>query len=357
MKIIIATGGTGGHIFTGLAIAEELDNLGVKVLIVASKSGMTGAIVKDRYPLKLTWQRALLGKSPKQKLAFPVFLWLSLFQAIYIIMREAPDGVIGTGGFGSFSLVFVAAFLHIPTIITEIDSVPGLTTKILSRFAHEIWLAFPSAKSKLPAKKTMLAGVPVRKKITKPTKTIKDFGLCENKPTIFVFGGSRGARHINEVLEKVLDLKILPDFQFIWQTGDSQLRGEPLATRNSKLPNVYITKFIDDIENAYANADLVVSRAGALTIGEITAIGLPAIFIPYPYATGQHQLLNARALEKTGAAKVILDKDLTSELLAKEIKRIIEDKKLLAKMKTAMKQFSNPATAKLIANRMLELCN
>ncbi|MCK4307075.1 UDP-N-acetylglucosamine--N-acetylmuramyl-(pentapeptide) pyrophosphoryl-undecaprenol N-acetylglucosamine transferase, partial [candidate division WOR-3 bacterium] len=218
MKIIIATGGTGGHIFTGLAIAEELDNLGGKVLIVASKSALPDAIIQKQYPLELTCQRPLLGKNLKQKLAFPVFLGLSLFQSIYIIMREAPDGVIGTGGFGSFSLVFVAAFLHIPTIITEIDSVPGLTTKILSRFAHEIWLAFPSAKSKLPTKKTMLAGVPVRKKITKPTKTIKDFGLCENKPTIFVFGGSRGARHINEVLEKILDLKILPDFQFIWQT-------------------------------------------------------------------------------------------------------------------------------------------
>ena len=354
MKIIIATGGTGGHIFTGLAIAEELDNLGGKVLIVASKSALPQGIIQKQYPLELTCQRPLLGKNLKQKLAFPVFLGLSLFQSIYIIMRTAPDGVIGTGGFGSFSLVFVAAFLHIPTIITEIDSIPGLTTKILSRFAHEIWLAFPSAKNKLPTKKTRLAGVPVRKKITRPTKIIKDFGLSDNKPTIFVFGGSRGAQHINEVLEKVLDLKILPDFQFIWQTGNWNSK---LKTQNSKLKEVYITKFIDDIENAYANADLVVSRAGALTIGEITAIGLPAILIPYPYAAEQHQLLNARALEKMGAASVILDKDLNSELLAKEIKRIIEDKKLQTNMKTAMKKFSNPETAKLIAKRMLELCS
>ncbi len=347
MKIIIATGGTGGHIFTGLAIAEELDNLGAKVLIVGSKSGMTSDIIKNQYPLKLTWQRALLGKSPKDKLKFPLFLSISLFQSLRIIMKENPDGVIGTGGFGSFSLVFIAALCGIPTIITEIDSVPGLTTKILSKFAYETWLAFPSAKRKLSGRNLISAGFPIRKEITKVTKTIKDFGLNEKKPTIFIFGGSRGARHINEVFKETLHL--LPDFQFIWQTGDWQ--------ESINEDNVYITKFIDDIGNAYANAQLVISRAGALTIAELMTVEIPAILIPYPYATGNHQLLNAKTLEKMGAARVLLDKDLTSSLLAKEIRRIIEDEKLMTKMKTAMKKFSNSKTAKLIAEKMLKYKN
>jgi len=350
MKIIIATGGTGGHIFTGLAIAEQLDNLGVKVLIIGSSSGMARDIIKNQYPLRLTSQRPLLGKSPKEKLEFPFFLGISLLQAIYILIRENPSGVIGTGGFGSFSLVFIAAFLHIPTIITEIDSIPGLTTKILSRFAHEVWIAFPNAKHKLAGKNIMLSGFPVRKKITKVTKTIKDFGLKDNIPTIFIFGGSRGAHRINECFKKTIDL--LPDFQFIWQTGENVG-----ATHELPIPNVYITKFIDDIENAYGNADLVISRAGALTIAELITVKVPAILIPFPYATGGHQLLNAKILEKMGAARIILDKDLSPSLLAREIRRMIEDKDLLANIRQKMKKFGNPETAKLIANRIVKLCS
>jgi UDP-N-acetylglucosamine--N-acetylmuramyl-(pentapeptide) pyrophosphoryl-undecaprenol N-acetylglucosamine transferase len=142
MKVIIATGGTGGHIFPGLAIADELEKRNVQVTIVGSKFGMERKIINQRYPLKLTWQKPLLGRNAREKLMFPLFLKVSLLQSIYILMREHPNGVLGTGGFGSFSIVFAATLLGIPTIITEIDSSPGLTTRILSRFVFEVWLAF-----------------------------------------------------------------------------------------------------------------------------------------------------------------------------------------------------------------------
>ncbi|MBI4722006.1 MAG: undecaprenyldiphospho-muramoylpentapeptide beta-N-acetylglucosaminyltransferase [Candidatus Stahlbacteria bacterium] len=389
MKIIISTGGTGGHIFPGLAIAEELEAQGVEVIIVGSKFGMESRILrdklqtagKDRYTLKLTCQKALLGKSRNEKLKFPVFLCLSFFQSILLLLKERPDGVIGTGGFGSFSIVFMAALAGLPTIITEVDSIPGLTTKILSRFVHEVWIAFEDAKADLPALKVKVSGFPVRKGIRKANKSIRDFGLESQKPTILVFGGSRGARRINEVVKEAISY--MPEYRFIWQTGEtgdggqnskSQIpnpKGENPKGENPKsqipnpnrilntdnrTPNVWRAGFIEDMGSAYGNADIVVARAGALTIGELAAVGLPAILIPYPYAAGGHQLVNARILEKKGAAVVILEKDLTPSVLAERIKGLIEDKKLRYKMGLAIKEFSHLEAANLIANRMITLC-
>lgn len=353
MKIVIATGGTGGHIFTGLAIAEELESKGVQVMVVGSKFGMERKIVKDKYPLKLTWQKPLsrLRRGIKDKLEFPLFLGCSFIQSMYILAKEQPSGVIGTGGFGSFSIVFIGALFGVPTIITEIDSLPGLTTRILARFVFEVWLAFESAKNRLPLHKIKVIGFPVRKEIMRVTKTIADFGLSPNKQTILVFGGSRGAHKINEVVKKTIEL--LPAYQFIWQTGSwkTEDRRQEIEYRN-----VWRTEFIEDMGSVYGNAALVVARAGALTIGELATVGLPAILIPYPYATGGHQLVNAKTLEKKGAVKVILEKELTPKLLANEIDKIIKDKGVQTKMKKAIKKFSNPDAANLIAKRIMSLC-
>jgi UDP-N-acetylglucosamine--N-acetylmuramyl-(pentapeptide) pyrophosphoryl-undecaprenol N-acetylglucosamine transferase len=347
MKIIIATGGTGGHIFTGLAIASELEIYGAEIVIVGSKFGMEQKIIKNKYPIRFTYQKPLIGRDIKDKLLFPIFLKLSLLQSLYLLIKEHPNAVIGTGGFGSFSVVFVASLLGIPTLITEIDSLPGLTTRILSYFVFEIWLAFENAKYKLPNKKMKIAGFPVRKEITQVNKSLQDFGLKENKPTIFVFGGSRGATRINEVIKETISL--VPEYQFIWQTGESM---EPIST-----PNLWRTKFIDDMGSVYGNVDLIISRAGALTIGELIEVGVPSILIPYPYSAGGHQVLNARILEKKGAVKVILEKDLTPKLLATEIKKIINNKELQKKMKLTIKKFSPTNAAKKIAKRIIKICS
>jgi UDP-N-acetylglucosamine--N-acetylmuramyl-(pentapeptide) pyrophosphoryl-undecaprenol N-acetylglucosamine transferase len=186
----------------------------------------------------------------------------------------------------------------------------------------------------------------VRKEITKKTRTLRDFGLSDEKPTIFAFGGSRGARKINETLK--ITAQLLPEFQFIWQTGESM---EPLD-----YPNVWMSKFVDDMGSAYGNAELVISRAGALTIGELAAVGLPSILIPYPHATGRHQEMNARMLEKDGATIMIMERDLTPSVLAEQIKKIIGDKKLQMTMKSAIRSFGTKDTAGLIAERMIEIC-
>ncbi|MDD5530725.1 MAG: undecaprenyldiphospho-muramoylpentapeptide beta-N-acetylglucosaminyltransferase [bacterium] len=343
IKIIVATGGTGGHICTALAIADELIERNVNVLLVGSQIGLEKKIISDKYRFKSTSQRPLLGKKLKAKLMFPIFLVMALVQAIKILVEEKPDGVIGTGGFGSFNCVFMASLLGIPTIISEIDSIPGLTTKVLSNFAYEIWAAFPCAKDHLPSKKVHIGGFPVRKEITMCTKNIKDFGLKENKITVFVFGGSRGAQAINKVMPKTIEL-LGKEFQFIWQTGTANTEG--------KSDNVYISNFINDMGSVYGNSDILISRSGALTIGEIMATGIPAILIPYPYATQQHQMKNAKLLEKRGFARIIPESKLTPEKLAQEIKTYILEKH---KKTNVQKPEKASNAAKLIANRIIEI--
>lgn len=354
-KIIIGTGGTGGHIFAGIAIAKELEVRGVEVLFVGSRFGMERSIVQGKYPLRLTWQRALVGRKLKEKLEFPLFLIVSFFQSMYILLKERPSGVIGTGGFGSFSIIFISALFGLPTIITEVDSLPGLTTRILSRFVFEVCLAFESAQNRLPSRPTKVIGFPVREGITKRTKTIEEFGLKAGKPTILVLGGSRGAYKINQVVKEVV--KLLPEFQFIWQTGAQTPSLSSPIDKQKVEANVWVSEFIEDMGSAYGNVDLAIARAGALTIGELAIVGVPSILIPYPYAAGEHQLKNAKILEKKGAARVVLEKDLTPQILANEIRKLIEDKELQIKMKTAIKKFSTPNTAKLIAKRMIKLCS
>lgn len=321
IKIIVATGGTGGHICTALAIADELIEKDVNVLLVGSQIGLEKKIISGKYRFKSTSQRPLLGKKIKAKLMFPIFLIIALVQAIKILVEEKPDGVIGTGGFGSFNCVFIASLLGIPTIISEIDSIPGLTTKALANFVYEIWAAFPCAKDNLPSKKVHIGGFPVRREITLCTKNIKDFGLKENKFTVFIFGGSRGAQAINKVMPETIGL-LGKEFQFIWQTGNINLTESKVDNES----NVYMTDFINDMGSVYGNSDILISRAGALTIGEIIATGIPAILIPYPYATQQHQMKNAKLLEKRGLAKIIPESKLTPEKLVREIKIYITDK-------------------------------
>ncbi|MCK4352730.1 UDP-N-acetylglucosamine--N-acetylmuramyl-(pentapeptide) pyrophosphoryl-undecaprenol N-acetylglucosamine transferase [candidate division WOR-3 bacterium] len=429
MKVIIATGGTGGHIFTGLAIAEELKELGGEVLIVGSKFGLETSLVPNYgYRLKLTSQKPLLGKGVLRKLEFPFFLFISFIQSLIILIDEKPRVVVGTGGFGSFSFVAIAALFGIPTLITEIDSIPGLATRVLSRLRRvaEVHIAFKVAKKRLPGKKVTITGFPIRREIMKVTKSLKDFGLSTKNPTIFIFGGSQGAHSINEAFVKAYEL--LPsNFQFIWQTGthfsllpkesrsgllrngatssevpinrDSERghfplrgprtltssvesrarssregrgeplrgegRGEPLRGegrgegRGEPLPNIYIQDFIQDMGSAYGNSCLVVSRAGALTIGEITTLGIPAILIPYPHATQNHQLLNAQILKREGAASIILDNPsadgLNPTILTNEIEKIIKDPVLQRKMSKAAKKLGTPKAAKIIALRALQV--
>ncbi|MDD2889545.1 MAG: undecaprenyldiphospho-muramoylpentapeptide beta-N-acetylglucosaminyltransferase [bacterium] len=345
IKIIVATGGTGGHICTALAIADELIEKNVDVLLVGSQIGLEKKIISGKYRFKSTSQRPLLGKKMKAKLMFPIFLVIALVQAVKILLEEKPDGVIGTGGFGSFNCVFIASLLGIPTIISEIDSIPGLTTKMLSNFVYEIWAAFPCAKDNLPSKKVHIGGFPVRKEITVCTKNIKDFGLKENKITIFIFGGSRGAQAINKVIPKTVEL-LGKDFQFIWQTGNTN-------HDENKPDNVYISSFINDMGSVYGNSNILVSRSGALTIGEIMATNIPAILIPYPYATQQHQMKNAKLLERRGLARIIPEPELTPEKLAREIKTYIADKHNKINGEQKVEKTSNAAT--LIADRIIEI--
>jgi len=353
MKVTIATGGTGGHIFVGISLGDEFLKNGWDVLFVGSRFGMERELISNSYRTMLTSQIPFLGKGIRAMPRFFVLLFVSFIESMLILLRERPSKVVGTGGYGSFSLVFIAAILGIPTFITEVDTVPGLATKILSRFVQEIYVGSPISKEwLLTSKNVFVTGIPVRSSIFERNRdrAFKKFGLKLN-PTVLVIGGSRGASSINHAFCEALEY-FPKHLQFILQTGRKDFENISMIVNRAYPNRVKVFKFIEDMGSAYTCADLVVSRAGALAIAEIGANGRPSILVPYPYAARNHQLLNAKVLERNGAAKIILDNELNGKVLTEEVLRIIQDDELRNRMKEATKNLSSRNASSFIVKRI-----
>jgi len=353
MKVIIATGGTGGHIFVGISLGDKFRKNGWDVLFVGSRFGMERKLIPKSYRILLTSQIPFLGKGIRAMPWFFTLLFVSFIESILILLRERPNRVVGTGGYGSFSLVFIATIVGIPTFITEVDTVPGLATKILSRFVQEIYLGSPISKRWLPkSRNVFVTGIPVRSSILEKDrdKAFKKFGFKPN-PTVLVIGGSRGASSINRAFCEALEY-FPSHLQFILQTGEKDFENISMLLKRQYPNRVKVFKFIEDMGCAYACADLVVSRAGALAIAEIEATNKPSILVPYPYAARNHQLLNAKVLERSGAAKLILDNELNGKVLAKEVLRIIENDELRKRMREAAKNLSSLNASSFIVERI-----
>mgnify|MGYP000430348129 CR=1 FL=1 len=320
--VLIATGGTGGHIFTGIALEEALNEL-ARIVFVTSYYGLGKHILAKRgYKYYLIHARGVVGKSFFGKLLFGITLILGLFMSTFIILRERPVCVIGTGGFASFSPIFIAHMLGIYTLITEIDSIPGLATKVLSRFVNEVHLAFKQAKKHLRREHgVFVSGFPVRKEIKSITRQ-------DDKRTIFVFGGSQGAHGINLLM---LDaIKYLPKgYKIIWQTG---VLDYEFVKSSVNYDGIEIYKFIDNMAQFYKRATLGVTRAGALTIAEISAVRLPCILIPFPHAAKKHQDYNAKLIESIGAGIVIKETELSGKLLGEKLIELLNDQEKLKSM-------------------------
>jgi UDP-N-acetylglucosamine--N-acetylmuramyl-(pentapeptide) pyrophosphoryl-undecaprenol N-acetylglucosamine transferase len=353
MKVIIATGGTGGHIFVGISLGDELRKNGWDVVFVGSRFGMERKLIPKSYRVVLTSQVPFLGKGIRAMPRFFALLFVSFIESMLILLREHPNRVVGTGGYGSFSLVFIAKILGIPTFITEVDTVPGLATRVLSRLVQEIYLGSPLSKKWVPKnKKVFVTGIPVRSSILERDRdeSLKKFGLKPN-PTVLVVGGSRGASSISSALCEALEY-FPKHLQFILQTGEKDFKNINIWVKKNYSKRVKVFKFIDDMGSAYACADLVVSRAGALAISEIEANSKPAILVPYPYAARDHQLLNAKVLERSGAAKIILDNELDGKVLAEEVLRIVEDNELRKRMQEAAKNLSSRDATSFIVEKI-----
>ena len=360
MRIIIAAGGTGGHLYPGIAIAREIKKIDrkVEVLFAVTKKAMDKEIVtREGFQCFSLPSKGLLGKSVKEKAIFPIFLMAGIIVFLGVFLNKKPCVIIGTGGYASFVPLFIGIILGRPTIISEQDSYPGLTTRLLSRFVTEVHIAHIKAKQCLGSTKNVyLTGNPLRDTLFEGTRldAITYFKLKKGMKTVLILGGSHGARSINKAFVEVIKHHKFPNIQFIFQTGESDYNWVVGSLKGND-EDVKILPFIDKMNLAYSAADLVFSRAGALAIAEISARGLPSVLIPFPYATGGHQEENARYMQKRGASIMMLDKELETDKIVKVLDSLLNNREKLKMMSEKALSVFRKDAAKRIAERALIL--
>jgi len=348
MKIIIAGGGTGGHLFPGLALAEEFKrrDSSTEVIFVGTEHGIEARIIpREGYPIRFLRAEGFVGKSliKKAKAAFRSLQ--SVLDAARILRSLSPDMVIGVGGYASGAIVLMAAMKSISTMIHEQNSVPGLTNRVLGKIVRRVCVTYHESLSFFPPGKTFLTGNPIRRRILRGERdaAYRLFSLDKDLFTVFIFGGSSGARAINRTmvdsLNHLLDLK--DKIQFLHQTGDKDYEDIREAYRKTGAKGT-VAPFIYQMAEAYAAADIVISRAGATTLAEITALGKPSILIPYPYAAAKHQEFNAMKLREMGAAYMLPEEQMTGESLAAHIRELYQNEAVRAEMARAGRGLGSP---------------
>ena len=358
-KIIIAGGGTGGHLFPAIAIGEEIKERlpNAQIHFVGSVFGLEAKVypVKDLLHTLLPirgLQRGFSIDSLLKNLILPIRLIKSLFRVRQLFIDFSPNLVIGTGGYASAMPLLIATRQNpsVPIVLQEQNSYPGLTTKWFSKKASLICLAFNIYNNKSNVK-AILTGNPIRNNIFNGNKllAIKQYGLVENKKTIFIFGGSQGSALLNKSIASVVNNFNHNSIQFLWQTGDKEYQVYKKYIKES----IKVVPFINDMANAYALSDLVICRSGALTLSEITICGKPSILIPFAAAAGNHQLKNAKTLFDAGAGIIIEEKNLNSNNLLNTINKLLPDKEKLNRMSIAAKNLGSPnATQNIVDNIM-----
>jgi len=359
VKVLIAGGGTGGHVFPGIAVAEELrtHHPNVEVVFVGGRRGLEAQAVPEAgFRLRML---ATAGFARRQWWRWPwaalVNLW-GLLQAIGLVLTLRPRAVLGTGGYVSGPVSLAAKLFGVPLLLQEQNSIPGLTNRWLSRIADEVHLSFIEARSWFPRRDHLrITGNPVRAHILSGEReqALREFRLDRDRPTLFVFGGSLGAKRINAAaIDALRRLKGRVDVQCILQTGRDDHESVKQTAIAEQLP-VTVLPFVKKMHLAYAAADLVVCRAGAMTLAEIAVCGRPSILVPYPYAAHDHQRVNAANLADRGAAVVIEDADLTGERLAKEIAHLLADRQALSRMSANARLFARPDAAARLARALV----
>lgn len=322
--LLIAAGGTGGHIFPALAVAELLRARGWRIEWLGSRGGLEEQLVPARgIPLHLLAISGLRGKGAAALLAAPFRLLAALFAARKVLQQTGADVVLGMGGFASGPGGLMARLCGRALVIHEQNAVAGLTNKMLARMAHVVLAAFPNAFSNRPVK---AVGNPVRKALLQLAAPAVRFAAHTGALRVLVIGGSRGAAALNETVPEAVASMTAP--VAVWhQTG----RGQHAATlqRYGNRADVNVQEFIDDMAAAYSWADVVICRAGALTVSEIAAVGVPAIFVPYPHAVDDHQTANARYLSDRNAAWLLPQTELSAATLAARLQTLVTDRALL----------------------------
>jgi UDP-N-acetylglucosamine--N-acetylmuramyl-(pentapeptide) pyrophosphoryl-undecaprenol N-acetylglucosamine transferase len=356
----IAGGGTGGHLFPGIAVAEEFKRRDEEsdVMFIGTESGIEASVIpKEGYPIKFLKVEGVLGRSPLKKAAALWKTLMSVFAARAIFRAARPDVVVGAGGYVSVGPVLAARTMSIPAVIMEQNLMPGLANRLLGRVVDAVAATYHESMAFFPRAKTHLVGNPIRQGVLRGDREegLDLFSLKRGRVTIFIMGGSRGARRINNEMMNALAhlLDIRNRVQFLHQTGEEDY--EAVRNRYREMGfEAMVVPFVFQMGEAYAVAEVLIARAGASTLAEFTALGKPAILVPYPHAGG-HQEFNARKLQEMGGCMVISDKELSGAELAARIRELVESDGLRAEMRKQSRALGRPDAAQKVVDLAVSL--
>jgi UDP-N-acetylglucosamine--N-acetylmuramyl-(pentapeptide) pyrophosphoryl-undecaprenol N-acetylglucosamine transferase len=360
VRVVLTGGGTGGHIYPALSVAQCL--AGEELLYVGSADGPEATIVPQAgLTFRSVPSRKLSRRpSPGALVALAVSTW-GVLRAIGLLRSWRPDVVLGTGGYASAGIMFAASLLRIPTVIHEANAIPGRVNQILSRFCTRVAVTYEATRTHFPAGKTVFTGMPVRLDLQEadPARARADYGLRSEVPTVLVSGGSGGAQTLNRAVVEALPR--LEDgcpnngpLQIVHQTG-KKLYDEVVQQVGQTPPFYHPLAYIDHMPALLAASTLIVCRGGSSTLAEVTAMGLPAIVVPYPFAVADHQSHNAAALAETGAAVLINDGDFTGERLVAETCGLLREPERLNAMREASRRLGKPDAAERVAQMLREV--
>lgn len=357
LRVVIAGGGTGGHLYPGIAVAQgfQARHPDTEVHFIGMRGGLEERLVpREGFPLHTVAVRALMGRSRVAQVRALGTLGFGVWQSLKLLRRLRPHLVIGCGGYVMGPAILAAALLRLPRVIMEQNVLPGLTVRALSRFAHCVFTAFPETQTYLAGRRVECTGTPIR-------QDMGAHGDCEHvKPDailhVLVFGGSQGAHRMNRAMVEALPLlqeQRMP-VRIVHQTGEADFKAVMQVYRRAGV-DAEVRPFLHDMAARYRWAHLVICRAGASTLAELTACGKPAILVPYPYAANDHQRHNAIALQREGAAQVILDADLTGQRLATVLQDILARPEDLTRQAAHSRRLGKPQATDAIVTSCLRL--
>ena len=358
LKVIIAGGGTGGHIFPAVAIANALKKIdpAIDILFVGAKGKMEMEKIPEAgFPIIGIDIAGYNRSSLIKNISLPYKLVQSYFQVTKILKSFNPDAVIGVGGYSTFPILRLAQTKKIPTFIHEANSLPGKSNLMLAKRASRIFAPSEGMEKYFAAERIIVSGNPVRdifsKNISKE-EALNFFGLKPGIKTVLVIGGSLGAKSINTIIEENIDIFKKNNLQLIWQTG-KEFAGNA-ARAEEERTNIWTNAFINQMEYAYAAADVVIARAGAMTVAEICVVRKPAIFVPYPFAAEDHQTANALFLTKKNAAMMVADKDVKT-LLIPTLLELINNEEKIKEIENNISRVNNKKADEIIATEILKI--
>ncbi len=358
MRIIIAGGGTGGHVFPAVAIAEEIkkNKPDAEIFFIGTKEKIEARVIPQKgFPFYSIWISGWSRTVRWDSILFPIKVIVAMIQSYRIMKKIKPDVVVGTGGYVCGPVVRVANFLGIPTVIQEQNSYPGVTTRLLAPKADLVHITFDETRKYLKSTDNVYtSGNPTRNELDSVTReeALHKFGFDPSRPVVLIFGGSQGARTINNAIIESMSVFQQHKAQLLWITGEAMY--DEITGKVEQQQGHKIVPFLDDMASAYVAATLAVCRAGATTISELTRTGVPAVLVPYPFAAANHQEFNARTLSDHGAARLVSNQNAVRELPG-IIHALLEAPDKLASMREKAKSLGKPGAGKEIADSILEL--